>query len=223
MSSSSRDSGGLAAFRFSERWVANSNSKFILLELRDERDRRDRLERNGTRTADLDAANQSNFFGMAASGFVDTLRGAYSCGPLHTLKLSTCLGMSLPLWPAYDRLRRKTRRSFAKKLLPILVTALVGSTVFLPLTVLAIEVVREVHEIVDYGRSVEDSGIPVPVFVSRLPYGGPWLADWWNGHLAHAGWAKDFLHRSTHLRLANSDAALGLTRSIAPYCLAYVS
>jgi len=28
-------------FRFSERWVANSNSKFILLELRDERDRRD--------------------------------------------------------------------------------------------------------------------------------------------------------------------------------------
>jgi hypothetical protein len=26
-----------------------------------------------------------------------------------------------------------------------------------------------------------------------LPYGGPWLADWWNGHLAHAGWAKDFI------------------------------
>jgi predicted PurR-regulated permease PerM len=68
---------------------------------------------------------------------------------------------------AYDRLRRKTRRSFAKKLLPILVTALVGSTVFLPLTVLAIEVVREVHEIVDYGRSVEDSGIPVPVLPRR--------------------------------------------------------
>ena len=59
------------------------------------------------------------------------------------------LVLAVALWPAYDRLRRKTRRSFAKKLLPILVTALVGSTVFLPLTVLAIEVVREVHEIVD--------------------------------------------------------------------------
>ena len=66
------------------------------------------------------------------------------------------LVLAVALWPAYDRLRRKTRRSFAKKLLPLLVTALVGSTVFLPLTVLAIEVVREVHEIVDYGRSVED-------------------------------------------------------------------
>ena len=58
----------------------------------------------------------------------------------------------------------KTRRSFVKKLLPILATALVGSTVFLPLTILAIEVVREINDIVDYGRSVEDSGIPVPVF-----------------------------------------------------------
>lgn len=118
------------------------------------------------------------------------------------------LVLAVALWPAYDRLRRKTRRSFAKKLLPILVTALVGSTVFLPLTVLAIEVVREVHEIVDYGRSVEDSGIPVPVFVSRLPYGGPWLADWWNGHLAHAGWAKDFIQQ------INTSSTRELGRSI---------
>ena len=118
------------------------------------------------------------------------------------------LVLAVALWPAYDRLCRKTRRSFVKKLLPILVTALVGSTVFLPLTVLAIEVVREIHDIVDYGRSVEDSGIPVPVFVSRLPYGGPWLADWWNGHLAHAGWAKDMIHQ------INTTSTRALGRSI---------
>ena len=44
------------------------------------------------------------------------------------------LVLAVALWPAYDRLCRKTRRSFVKKLLPILATALVGSTVFLPLT-----------------------------------------------------------------------------------------
>jgi predicted PurR-regulated permease PerM len=118
------------------------------------------------------------------------------------------LVLAVALWPAYDRLCRKTRRSFVKKLLPILATALVGSTVFLPLTILAIEVVREIHDIVDYGRSVEDSGIPVPVFISRLPYGGPWLADWWNGHLAHAGWAKEFIQQ------INTSSTRELGRSI---------
>ena len=133
------------------------------------------------------------------------------------------LVLAVALWPAYDRLRRKTRRSFAKKLLPILVTALVGSTVFLPLTVLAIEVVREVHEIVDYGRSVETQAfrclslsLDCHTADRGLPTGG-------TGTWRMLAGQKTSYNRSTHLQLANSDAALGLTRSIAPYCLAYVS
>ena len=39
-----------------------------------------------------------------------------------------------------------------------------------PVVTLAVEAIREFREIVDYGRSLEESGIPVPDFVARLPY-----------------------------------------------------
>ena len=54
----------------------------------------------------------------------------------------------------------------AKEVLPVLFTALVGLAVFLPFATLAVDALREVREIVDYGRTVEESGIPVPDFVS---------------------------------------------------------
>ena len=44
----------------------------------------------------------------------------------------------------------------AKEVLPGLFTALVGLTVFLPFATLAVDALREVREIVDYGRAVEE-------------------------------------------------------------------
>ena len=67
----------------------------------------------------------------------------------------------------------------AKEVLPVLFTALVGLVVLLPFATLAVDALREVREIADYGRTVERSGIPVPDFVIQLPYVGPWVADRW--------------------------------------------
>jgi predicted PurR-regulated permease PerM len=101
--------------------------------------------------------------------------------------------LAVALWPFYDRVRRQVSPAVAEEVLPILFTALVGSVVILPFATLAVDALREVHELVDYGRSVEESGIPVPGFITRLPYGGQWVADWWNEHLSHAGWAKEIV------------------------------
>ncbi len=103
--------------------------------------------------------------------------------------------LAVALWPFYERVRRHVSPAAAPEVLPLLFTALVASAVILPFATLAVDAVREVNELVDYGRSVEESGIPVPVFVARLPYGGQWAADWWHNHLSHAGWAKEIIQR----------------------------
>jgi predicted PurR-regulated permease PerM len=103
--------------------------------------------------------------------------------------------LAVALWPFYEQVRRQTLPALAKEVLPILFTALVGSAVIVPFATLAVDAVREIREIIDHGRSLEESGIPVPDFVTRLPYGGPWVAEWWDEHLSHAGWAKEILRQ----------------------------
>ena len=103
--------------------------------------------------------------------------------------------LAVALWPLYERARRRAPKRLAGEVLPIVFTAIVGFVFLLPFAVLAIEAVREIHEIVDYGRQVEQAGIPVPAFVAHLPYGAQPVAAWWNAHLAHAGWAKDAMQQ----------------------------
>jgi predicted PurR-regulated permease PerM len=79
------------------------------------------------------------------------------------------LVLAIALWPLYDRVRQKTSPWAAKEILPIAFTILVGLAVFLPVAVLAVDAVREVRDLIDFARSAEESGIPVPEFAVRLP------------------------------------------------------
>ena len=103
--------------------------------------------------------------------------------------------LAVALWPLFDRARQHVSSRLPDELLPMLFTALVGLVFLLPFVLLALEAVREAHELVSYGKQVEQSGIPVPDFVGHLPYGAKQVSDWWNAHLANAGWYKDALHR----------------------------
>jgi predicted PurR-regulated permease PerM len=109
--------------------------------------------------------------------------------------LAWALVLAVALWPFYDHVHRQTPPPIAKEVLPILFTALVGLAVVLPFVTLAVDAVRELREIVDYGRTVEKSAIPVPDFVIRLPYVGQWVVDWWREHLSHADWAKEMVQQ----------------------------
>jgi predicted PurR-regulated permease PerM len=121
--------------------------------------------------------------------------------------LAWALILAVALWPFYERVRRQSSPAVAKEVLPILFTALVGSTVIVPFATLTVDIIREFREIVDYGRSLEESGIPVPGFITRLPYGGQWVADWWHEHLSHAGWAKEILRQMNTSSAARELAA----------------
>ena len=123
--------------------------------------------------------------------------------------LTWALVLAIAIWPSYDRVRRQASPLVAKEVLPGLFTALVGLTVFLPFATLAVDALREVREIVDYGRAVEESGIPVPDFVIQLPYGGQWVADWWREHLSHAGLAKEIVQQMNTSSFRELGANLG--------------
>jgi predicted PurR-regulated permease PerM len=123
--------------------------------------------------------------------------------------LAWALVFAVALWPFYDRVRRQTPPPFAKAVLPILFTALVGLAIFLLFATLAVDAIREVREVVEYGQTVEKSGIPVPDFVTRLPYVGQWVADRWREHLSHAGWAKEIVQQVNTSSARELGAALG--------------
>jgi hypothetical protein len=66
--------------------------------------------------------------------------------------LAWALVLAIAIWPSYDRVRRRASPLVAKEVLPVLFTALVGLAVFLPFATLAVDALREVREVVDFGR-----------------------------------------------------------------------
>jgi predicted PurR-regulated permease PerM len=106
----------------------------------------------------------------------------------------------------YRAVHRRTPEAFAGEALPAVFTLLTGAVFLLPFALFAIEAVRELNQLVDYGRQVGDSGIPAPDFLARLPFGST-AVGWWNVHLAHQGWFTDFIRQVN----TSSNRELGRT------------
>lgn len=126
---------------------------------------------------------------------------------LHAL--AWALVLAVVFWPSYDRLRRRARSPLAKEALPMLFVTLVGLVIVIPIATLALDAVREIQELVDYSRTVGESGVPAPDFVIRLPYVGPWIADRWREHLSHAGWTKEVAEQLNTSSIRQLGANLG--------------
>ena len=103
--------------------------------------------------------------------------------------------LAIALWPLYERALRVSPPGRHNILWPALFTGLVALALLLPVVALAVEALREAHDVLAYAREAERNGIPVPDFVAHLPYGAQALTDWWNAHLAHAGWAHELSER----------------------------
>ncbi len=106
------------------------------------------------------------------------------------------LVLAIALWPLFLRTAGRVPAKLRKELLPALFALAVALVFVVPLAVLGVEAAREAHVVVDYAKQAEQNGIPVPEIVSHLPSAAAKPAtDWWNQHLAHAGWAKDYAER----------------------------
>lgn len=122
--------------------------------------------------------------------------------------LAWALVLAVALWPLYERARRNATSPAVRNLLPIGFTALVGLAILLPVATLAVDVARELRDLIDYGREAEKSGIPAPDFIVNLPLVGQWAATWWADHLSHAGWAKEIISKVNTASLRELGANL---------------
>lgn len=103
--------------------------------------------------------------------------------------------LAIALWPLFERARRRFPPGRHNLLWPALFTGLVALALLLPVVILAVEAVREAHDLLAYAREAERSGIPVPDLVAHLPFGAEAVTAWWNTHLAHSGWAHELTTR----------------------------
>jgi predicted PurR-regulated permease PerM len=131
--------------------------------------------------------------------------------------LAWALVLAVAFWPFYHRVRRRTPAWAASEVLPVLFTLAIGLVIVLPVATLAVDATREVRDLIDYGRAIEESGVPAPDFLGRLPYVGRWAADSWRDHLSHAGWAKEIaqqLNTSSNRELGAHLGANALHRVV---------
>ena len=104
--------------------------------------------------------------------------------------------LAVALWPLFSRATRGAGKRMREEVWPLLFTGAVALVFLMPVTVAAIEALREAHNVLDYAKQAEANGIPVPDAVGRLPEKAQKpVADWWTKNLAHAGFAKEYAER----------------------------
>ena len=115
--------------------------------------------------------------------------------------------LAIALGPLYARAERRWPPGRHNILLPALATLLVALVLLAPLVVLGVQAAREAHDVLDFVRSAERTGIPVPEFLQHLPFGAAQATRWWRDTLSHPEAGSEILHR------LDNSAVIGLSRN----------
>ncbi|WP_375453548.1 AI-2E family transporter [uncultured Methylobacterium sp.] len=121
--------------------------------------------------------------------------------------LAWAVVLAIALGPLYARAERRWPPGRHNVLLPMLATLIVALVFIAPLIVLGVQAAREAHDVIAFVRAAEKDGIPVPDFLSRLPFGAAQASAWWSENLSHPEAGSDLLHRF------DNDTLLGFSRN----------
>ncbi len=117
--------------------------------------------------------------------------------------------LAIALWPVYRRVMPASSRGGPRVLAPLVLTALVGLILIVPLVYAAVEVARESGDFLQYIDEVRRSGLAMPVWLPRLPGIGRQIAGWWQANLSNPHNMHALLGRiATHIP-TNSASRLG--------------
>lgn len=110
--------------------------------------------------------------------------------------LAWAVVFAIVLWPLHERaLRRWPRRTV---LVPLLFTLAVALIFVLPVALALLQIGREAHALLEWGRNAGANGIPVPVLLRRLPFGSAAATAWWQANLGNPGQARALLAHFGH-------------------------
>lgn len=117
--------------------------------------------------------------------------------------------LSIAFWPVYEKASRRFPPGKHNVLLPGLFTLGVGLLFGLPLAVVIFEGVREFHSVLDLYRQATTSGIPVPDFLSHLPFGAEPVTRWWQDNLSNGVQAHGIAERVNRAKAAEIGRTVG--------------
>jgi predicted PurR-regulated permease PerM len=155
--------------------------------------------RGGTRA-------QQFAMGMLAAGLV--------CLGLYTLQnflsaLAWAGIFAIALWPLYCRAMRHCGASHGGALLPAAFAAVVALVFVIPLGLVGLQLAREMHNAADWVGRAQQSGIPEPALLHRLPWGQGEIDSWWQQNLADPGHARALVQRTTRGHIADVSRMVG--------------
>jgi predicted PurR-regulated permease PerM len=107
------------------------------------------------------------------------------------------LGWALILAIAIDPLHLRLRRTMLGRhrlLLPLLITTVIALVVLAPLAIGIAQAAHEAREVAQWIATAQAKGVPVPDWVSHLPWGADAVRGWWQAHLATPESASAQLH-----------------------------
>ncbi|MDQ2804969.1 MAG: AI-2E family transporter, partial [Pseudomonadota bacterium] len=131
---------------------------------------------------------------------VGALAGALVALGLWTLKeflpaLAWAAIFAIGLWPLYRRVQRRWPPGKHNVLVPALFTTVIGLVFFVPLALVAVQIGREAHSVVQWFQEMQRNGLPVPGLVDRLPFGRPTVTNWWQENLSKPAGGTALVHR----------------------------
>jgi predicted PurR-regulated permease PerM len=116
--------------------------------------------------------------------------------------------LGIALWPLYRRIERSWPPRHRSVLLPAIFTGLIALAVVLPLVLAVWQGAREAHDLLQWAREIEKSGVPAPEWLGALPFGAEQAAKWWRENLSEPGDPSELL------RQLNRGSLLMLTRGL---------
>ncbi len=101
--------------------------------------------------------------------------------------------IAVATWPLHERSRRLAGARL-EHVNALLLTGAVVVFLGVPFTYLALRGWRELPELLHLLASSQQTGLPAPDWVVRLPVVGPWAAQQWNEALADPGALNGYVH-----------------------------
>ncbi|MET0368570.1 MAG: AI-2E family transporter [Methylobacterium sp.] len=123
--------------------------------------------------------------------------------------LAWAVVLAIALGPLYARIERRFPPGRHNIVLPSLAVLAVALVFLVPLVVLGVQAAREAHDVAEFVRKAEESGIPAPEFLNHLPYGAAQATAWWNDNLGHAQAGSEILHRFDNGKVLGAGRNIG--------------